>query len=63
MAWTSAGGSVNEEYIDLSLELTRPDERQNVMSEAEKIISDDSPVSIWATRWVALAFTNKEKKF
>ena len=41
MAWPSAGGSVKEEYIDLSLELTRPDERWDVMSEAEEIISDD----------------------
>lgn len=49
-------------YTDLSLGLTGPDERVEVMDEAEKIITDDSLVSIWSTRWVALAFTNMEKK-
>lgn len=56
MIMTSAGGTVEEKYIDLSLELTGPDKRLGAMGKVEKMISDDSSVSIWFTRWVALAF-------
>ena len=61
MAWTGAGVALK--YTDLSLGLTGPDERLEVVGEAEKIITDDSPVSIWSARWVTLAFTNREKNF
>ena len=58
MSWTSAGGRVEEKYVDLSLELTGLDERRDVMGEAEEMISDNSPV-----KCMALAFTEIEKKF
>lgn len=35
---TSAGGSVEEKYIDLRLELTGPDKRLGAMGKVEKMI-------------------------
>lgn len=57
MSWTSAGGRAEEKYGALSLELTGLDERRDVVSEAEEVISDNSPVEC-----MALAFTEIEKK-
>lgn len=58
MAWTGASGSVEEKYIDLSLELTRLDERWDVTGEAKEMTSTNSPV-----RWVALAFAEIREIF